>query len=262
MFIVAIDMPPGQPDSLAKPFAEATGKTNYEALARLRGIGACPLVVATFDKEDPARGLSERLRASGFQCIVLSEVEQNREASAMSVQRITFNPDGMTLGPTAKEAIEIPYAGVRAIVRGTSSVMHTAIEISKEKKFSAGKAILTSGLSFTSTTERKIETASEVREGIITLYIENHPPMLLRESGLDYNYLGGLKQATRMANFSKVAGELRARCTQALYDERLLNRQTQAQVLGPMLSPHKHLHIATAIIRKSIMKEYSLASRT
>lgn len=262
MIIVAIDMPLGAPDQFAKPFSEATGKTNFEALARLRGASGCPLAIASFNAPEPASALAGNLTGAGFKCIVLDQSALDEELAPFRVRRFSLDsPDTLVLWTAQNEQMDIPYANLRAILKGTSSVSHTDVETIKETKFSASKAIMSSGLAFTTTTEKTVETTTEERENFMKLYIDNAPPILMRESGIDYSSLGALKQPSRMANFMKVGQEIRSRAKGAAYDERLLNRQVQAQVLGPTLNPLSHIHIATALMKRSILKEGIIGSK-
>jgi hypothetical protein len=59
-----------------------------------------------------------------------------------------------------------------------------------------------------------------------------------------------LVYVTCSLNFTYLISELRRRCPDALYDERLLSRAGQVALLGPSLNPEEHLIVATALLRK------------
>ncbi len=69
-----------------------------------------------------------------------------------------------------------------------------------------------------------------------------------RESELLYRSLGGVLHPSRAANFAQVVSEVRRRCPQAVYDERLASRPGQAQLLGPSLAPAQHLDVAISVL--------------
>jgi hypothetical protein len=62
--------------------------------------------------------------------------------------------------------------------------------------------------------------------------------------------LGAALQQTRQANFSYLLEELRRHRADARYDDRLLTRAGQVQLLGPSLSPEQYLDIATSLLAK------------
>jgi len=110
-------------------------------------------------------------------------------------------------------------------------------------------ALLTSGLKMTKTTEKNLESTLETRKGSFTC-MRGSANAHFREGRLTYEALGIAMQPTRQANFVYLLEELRRHSPEAIYDDRLMNRAGQVQLLGPSFSPEKHLNIATSLLAK------------
>jgi hypothetical protein len=250
MHVVAIHSLPGQKELLSTALSEALGCTVYEARARLRLPGSGPVIVAVSAAAEPAEELIRKLRVNGFDALLLKEDEIRSGTARFVVRKFRFGDDGLITGTGAGESLAIDYGSIDLFIRGTSIAQVTGKETVKEKKFDPGLALLTSGMKMTKTTEKILERTTQTREGFLLIYAGEHPVLLLREGGLSYDSLGTALQPTRQANFSHLIGELRRRCPEAPYDDRLLTRAGQIQVLGPLLSPEEHLDIAISLLAK------------
>ena len=250
MHIVAIHNLPENKESLAATLAAALGATVYEALSRLRSLGKGPFVVSVFAAIGPAEELVKKLRAGGFDSALLKEGEIETEAAGFVVRKFRFSGDALIVESRNEESLAIDYSSIELILRGTSIAQSTTTQTVKEKKFDPGMALLTSGLKMTKTTEKILESTVQTREGFVYLYAGDQQTLIFREGGLSYDSLGTALQPTRQANFSYLLEELRRRSQEAIYDDRLLNRAGQVQLLGPSLRPENHMHIATSLLAK------------
>jgi hypothetical protein len=250
MHIVAIYNLPEKKEPLAETLATALGATVYEALSRLRPPGQGPLVVAVSAALGQAEGLLTRLKASGFDAALLKDDEIETEAVRFVVRKFRLGGDALIAESAAEESLALAYSSIELIIRGTAIAQTTVTETVKEKKFDPGMALLTSGLKMTKTTEKVLENTIQTREGFFHLYAGDQQKLVFRESGLLYNSLGTALQPTRQANFAYLLAELRRRSPDAFYDDRLLSRAGQVQLLGPSLSPEKYLDIATSLLAR------------
>ena len=107
----------------------------------------------------------------------------------------------------------------------------------------------------TKTTKNVREVTTEARQAFVTIYARDSSTFVFRENSLVYDSLGPAVQLTRAANFIYLVAELRRRCPDALYDERLLSRTGQATLLGPSLNPEENLIVATALLSKVLRDE-------
>ena len=239
-----------QNKALAETLAAALGATVYEALSRLRPPGTGPFVVGVFAAIGPAEELMKRLRAGGFEVALLKEDEIETEAAGFIVRKFRFSKDALIVESRKEESLAVDYSSIDLIIRGTSIEQSAVTETIKEKKFDPGMALLTSGLKMTKITEKTLKSTMQTREGFFYLYAGDQQTLIFREGGLTYDALGIAMQPTRQANFVYLLEELRRRSPEAVYDDRLLNRAGQVQLLGPALSPEKHLNIATSLLAK------------
>lgn len=249
--MVAIHKLPEFSDDLAKALAGALGNTVYEAALRLRASKEGPLVVGVFEAQELAEQLREKLQAESFHVIFLSqdEVEPPRV-----VRRPSFSEQGFMMEPRQGKGAVIPYANIRLILRATSFSSTTEIETVKETKFSLGAAVISSGLKVSKTVETTQETTVESRENFFHLYDTSLHVYLFPESDMQFESLGPDIKPTRMANFNFLIEELGRLCPGLLFDDRLKTRLAQTQLLGPKLSPDKHLPLALSMLAKSMLR--------
>ena len=241
------------PEALAPPLAEALGQTLHEGLSRLRGAGPGPIVIGTHQNRAQADGMAEALTVAGFTVVIVDDEDFAREAACLAVRRFAFEPEGLMAESAGGESFMIAPDDMRFILRGTGIVSHEVTEKTKEKKFSAGLAIATQGLVTSTTVERTKVTTVQEREGFAHVYTAAGRVVEFRETRVDYSSLGDLKQPTRLLNFAWTVAELRRFAPEAPYDERLLTRNSQAQLLGPVLSPETHLMNACALLAKTLI---------
>lgn len=252
MHIVAIYNLSEQKEVFATTLAAALGATVYEALSRLRSPGEGPFVVGVFAAIGAAEELVKKLRAGGFEAALLKEDEIETEAAGFAVRKFRFSSDTLIVESRKEESLAIDYSSIDLIIRGTSIAQSIVTETVKEKKFDPGMALLTSGLKMTKTTEKTLESTVQTTEGFFYLYAGDQQTLIFREGGLLYDTLGIALQPTRQANFVYLLEELRRHSPEAIYDDRLMNRAGQVQLLGPSLSPGKHMNIATSLLAKVI----------
>jgi hypothetical protein len=255
MYVVAIHDIGEEKESLAKTLSSAIGKTELEARARLNAPGSGPFVVGVFGEEAGANDLAGKLRSGGVRVAVLGGENIAREAAAWNIRRFDLGEKELLVESSKGDRRPVSYEEIDLILRGTGITSSTSTETTKERSFSFGRAILSSGLSVTKTTTTTREVTNQEREGFFILYAGDEPPLSFRENRVLYDSLGPVRQLSRSANFTFLLAELRRRCTAARYDERLLNRPGQAALLGPLLDPEGHLVIATALLSRVLREK-------
>ena len=248
--MVAIHKLPEFTDDLAKALAGALGNTVYEAALRLRASKEGPLVVGVFEGQEQAEELREKLQAGSFHVILLA---QDDVETPRVVRKPAFSEEGFRLEPRQGKGAVIPYANIKVLLRATGFTSSTEIETVKEKKLSLGKAVLTSGLSVSKTTETTHEKTVETRENFFHLYDTSSHVYVFHESELIFEALGSDIKPTRMANYNFIIEELRRLCPGLRYDDRLKTLLAQTQLLGPKLSPDRHLPLALSLLAKSLL---------
>jgi hypothetical protein len=255
MNIAAIHNLPDNKEELAAELADALEVTLYDARSRLSVPGNGPIVVAIGKELDAVEKTAERLRAGGFDVIVLNEDDIETLAGRFIVREFRLDDKELVLGSRDGESLAIAYSGIDLILRGTCIAVSSTTEAETKRKFSPGRAILSGGLIMSKTTKTVKNISTEEREGFFYLYSKNRPVAVFLENDLLYDSLGPALQPSRMANFAYLLAELQQRQPDAIFDDRLLRRAEQALMLGPRLSPEDHLDAAIALLAKKLLQK-------
>jgi len=252
MHIVAIHHLGQDRETRAAALAFALGMTMYEALSRLRSPGNGPFTIGVFAEQERAMQMAEKLQSAGFSAVVLTEAEIAAELSPLIVRKFVLSEHDLAAVSETGKSLRISFQQVRLILRGIGIVRGTGTETVKDRSVSLGRAVMSGGLVLTKTTKTVKEVAIEERAPFFNLYAGDKPVMVFRENALVYDSLGPALQSSRALNFTYLLAELRRRCQNAHYDERLLTRPAQIALLGPTLNPEEHLSIATALLAKTL----------
>ncbi len=252
MHVVAIHNLRGNEDLLAHGLAATLGKTHYETRSRVRAPGGGPSVVATFAEPEPAMRCAAELEARSFDTLVLDENAFESDARRFIVRSFELTDAALVAVDRFGGTLEVPYAAIDLLLRGTRSLIETETRTRKGRKFSVARLVLSGGLLMTAPTRTRQKITTEQRELFLHVYARDRPPLALRENGLLYQSLGAHLRPTRMANFAFLVDELRRRSTAALWDDRLTARSGQAQLLGTALSPDEYLDIAISLLARSL----------
>jgi len=252
VYIVAIDNLGEDREGIARALSEALETTVYDALIRVRVPGKGPLTVAVYGEKSSALERAEKLGAAGFRPLVLGQDEVETDEMRIIVRKFLFGDSELEIEARTGDPVRIEYALIDIIIRGTRIAQNTETETVKGRKFDAGRAILSGGLMPTKSVKVTQQSTTELREGFIHLYSGNRKPLVFLESALRYESLGPALQPTRAANFTCVLAELRRRCPGAVYDDRLVSKAGQSQMLGPVFAPEKHLDMAVSLLLRSL----------
>lgn len=252
MHVVAIHSLGQDRETHASALALALDKTMYEVLSRLRSPGNGPFTVGVFADQERAMQMEAKLRSAGFSAVLLTEREIAAELSPLIVRKFVLSENDLAVATETGQSLSIPFRNVRLILRGTGTVRGTTTETVKSRSVSLGRAVMSGGLMLTKTTKTVQEVAVEERTAFFNLYAGDNPVLVFRENALVYDSLGPKLQPSRALNFTCLIAELRRRCPEAQYDERLLTRPAQIALLGPTLNPEEHLSVATALLAKTL----------
>jgi hypothetical protein len=250
MHIVAIYDLKDDKETLAGSLASALGVTNYEALSRLRSPGDGPFTVSISAEKEKALLLAERLQSAGFKAVVLTDKDIEDEDCAWLVVRFVLNDQDLIVEAGNDKKISIQFKDIDLILRGTGIAGSDSTETVKNRSLNLGRAVLSGGLILSKTTKTVRDVTVEERESFVNLYCGENPILVFRENSLAYDSLGAALKMSRKENFAYLVSEFLRLCPCAEYDERLLTRPAQVALLGPVLSPEKNLHAATALLAK------------
>ena len=255
MHVLAIYNVKENKEELAGVLATVLKVTVFEAHSRLRAPGNGPLVVGVFAEELQAKNLADELKSKGFSAVVLNDDEIKEETNQWLVRRFYFGEKDLIVKSNDGRSLTIAYRDVNLILHGIGILSSTSTETTKKRSLSLSNAILTGGLKVMKTTKTMHEVTNEERERFLTLYAGYLPTLAFHETGLVYDSLGPARGLSRSMNFIQLTAELRRLCTGAQYDERLLNKASQANLLGPLLKPDQYIAIATALLAKVLLAQ-------
>ncbi len=255
MNIVAIHKIPDNKDGAAAILSEITGTTRYEAGSRLSVAGRFPVVVAAYSEFPPAEETAAKLRSGGFGAIVLKQDEIKSEKEHFIVRKFFLDDRELRVESRQEKSLVVDYCSIDLILRGTCIQQTTKTVTEKGKKFSISRAVISGGLIMTKSTEKSHVNISENREMFLHLYTGSGYIIVFRENSLVYLSLGSMLKPARSANFAFINAELKRRCSASNYNESLLNRAVQAQILGPLFNPEEHLDIAISFMAKSLRQK-------
>jgi hypothetical protein len=250
MHVVAIYGLSGDVAENARVLAGTLGVTPYEARARVQIQGGGPAVVGTRPDASGAEALADQLRSAGFSVLVCDTGVAD-EVIAFEARSFELGHHALVAATSDGERREIPWTCIDLLVRGVSSTRETTRKKVKQRQLSLGRAVVTGGLMLHKTKETEQVSTATTFEGFVVGYSTVYGPVALRELGVAYQSLGAAMQPSRTANFLHLVGELRRLAVQATFDDRLMRRAVQQQILGPTLDAEDHLDLAVALMARA-----------
>ena len=220
MHLVTLLRAPDSLDRAAAALGARQGTSAYEARTRL--AGEFPRVVAVLADGALALAQAAGLRADGLAAAVLDGAEIAHDRGRDVAASLAFGPTSLVATMRDGRTREVDYGAVTLLIHGVRVGVATSVEESTVKSFSAGRAILTGGLSMRTSKTVTTTKTTEQRETFVYLHESGGGPALaVYERGMNYAFLGAALAPSSMANFTAVLTTLRARCPAARYDARL-----------------------------------------
>lgn len=245
MFLVAIHhVPsPGQPE-MAR-LAKALECSVHEARQRLV---ATPSVVRRVPDQAKAEALKERLAAEGIAGFLVHPQTEPCIADAVEVRRFAFEADGLRVWDRYDDTRAVSGSDIVLIVRGHETWRAVSETTVKKKKLNAALAVATGGLVSRTSTTKTTRDVQETLAGFVHVYTQHGGALRFEEMALDFRGLDEALEPSRVRNMMRLLERLRATAPRAVFDERLMRRAGQSQLLGPQLPPESHLPEASAVL--------------
>jgi hypothetical protein len=241
----------GETTELAQAISGSLGITAFEARQRISGGG--PIVVASFADAEQAFVLVKKLNHSGIATLVVNTTEACSRAAYVIVRRFELNESSLRVETRNRRRAEIPYREIVVLLLATSIIEYSETKTVAERKFSLGKTILGGGIPMSKKVEHQKKVATEERRRVLYLYASSRQqPIIFSQDAMTYDGLGAAMQISRDLNFTYLVSELRRRSPLAAYDDRLMKRVGQVQLLGPALEPTTNLDLAAEILARSL----------
>jgi hypothetical protein len=229
VFAVAITELAGGIDAEATALASDLAVTAYEA--RMLLAPGMPAVVRTTPDRALALDLLARLRARGHDAVACDTAAVVASSAMLSMRRFRLGPEAITLDdhPEARLA----YADILAL---TPAVHRRRTDVDtqvRETKFSATRAIVTSGLSMTKTTKKDTHSSTEERTAVLYVFPRGTgTPWLLSDRGTSWAGHGRPVAHSEAENYRIAVAALRERAPGAAFDDRLVARKATPERVG------------------------------
>ena len=231
---------------LTQALATALGITAFDARQRLVSNG--PAVVSCLADPQLAQAVSVKLQKNGFNAFVVDVEAALSKRPVFSLRRFKFESDSIHIEEIDGRKSSIAYKDIKFILPAFLITKQTETNAVTEKKFSVGKTIMSGGIPMRKNVSSQEVTAHEEREKVLYLCGGNRARIIGAQSTLLYDGLGEKMQPSKDMNFNSLVAEMRQRCPNASYDDRLLRRAEQVKLLGPTLSPDSHIDLAVDIL--------------
>ena len=220
--LVIAELPPS-PDAEATA-ARVTGQPLAEVRTRL--AGPLPRVLLVDADDERARALAAALEGEGFTAIACDPRMAPADDDRLVARTLAWNAGGhLLIANGSGEAEEMTATSLALVQRGLRTTTTSEITKKKERRLSAGRALLSGGLILTKTVQTESVRTSTERDPFLLLHRgDGQRDVMLYARRLDYAFLGAAMQPTSTANFETLLERLRAWAPAVSVDQRAANQ--------------------------------------
>lgn len=256
--LVAVIRGEGPLPERALALASALSLSIVEARARLV---ATPSIVARAPTAEAAALVAGSIKAAGFDTLAFDPAASPFVTRQLQVRSFEFKDDVFRASPRQGASVEVPLAAIRLILRGTETTTEVQEKAVSSKKFNPALAVATGGLVMRTKKSTTVRSVSESMSGFVHVYATKGPPLLFSEFSLDFQGLGASLERSRMLNMKVLLDTLRGAAPNGAFDDRLMRRSSQAQLLGPGLPPETNISVASALLAMAVWAAPGAPSR-
>lgn len=251
MYLVAIHHWQQETAEVAEIVATALNILVFEARQKI--VGGEPVVIASFADQNRAEELAIKITRAGIPTWVIDTLKVRNNNLQQHATRVELGAQTLQVKISTGEFLEIEYETIDLLLLATCS----AGQIGKgntttRRKFSLGKTLLAGGIPMTKKVKTTEILSTEERDKTLWLYSNTGEALVFTRNALVYSDLGKTRRMTRDLNFTYFLKELQRLAPQARYNDRLLTRVGQVQVLGTVLNPESNLDLAFEILSQSL----------
>lgn len=245
---MVVDRVTGDGEQIARALAQALGCTPYDVRASVNAPGGGPAVVSVHADPKAADATCALVRGAGL----TAQVVAVRGIELLEARKFELDTSALAVESRDGVAARIPFTAIDLLLRGVRQIRRTQTETVSQKKVAIDRMILSGGLVNTRMQETTRTTTQTDSDEFVVVFAGTEAPWVLRERELVYQSLGPALQPSRAANFRFLAGELRARAAQAIWDDRLMRPASQSQMLGRTLPVEEHLEFLVGLVAASV----------
>lgn len=218
MLLVALKAPAITP-VLLSVVAQATGLSAADVRPRMSGPG--PWVLAVSATAETLASMLLALEKLQVQALVCDPSVVPSDNDRVVVRNLAFGPSQLVATDGTGVEHSCNYSAISLIQQG--SRVHTSVETTKttQRKFSAGRALLTGGLSLTKKEVISETKKTETSERFVLLSrSDGEADLMLYERRLNYQFLGSQMQSSSFANLQSLVARIKEK-TAAVVDDRV-----------------------------------------
>jgi hypothetical protein len=230
MFVVALVSLSTSAEAETAALAADLQITAYEAGQLVRAM--LPSVVLRTPDGARAEALAASIRKRGQRALACDLAQVIGSDAMHTVRGFKLETDALVSESQNGTSERLPWADVRCAVKAVHHLSAQSVEVTRERKFDLGRAVITQGLSVTKVTSKESVVAVAQREPVLYLFRKSGLPWLLAESQGRYGDLGPLVRPTRQENFTTLLRLIRERLAQVPWDERLVNLKPRADKMS------------------------------
>jgi hypothetical protein len=222
VYVVAIAQLATAVDVEAVPLAADLGATVYEA--RLLLAAGVPVVVKSTADKATALDLLAKLRARRHGAVACDAASVVAANAMTTMRRFRVGVDAVSLDDRPDERLD--YEDVLAFIVAVHRRRTETATETRDRQFSATRAIASGGVLLTKTVKTATHTTTEDRERVLYVFRKSGArPWILHERGTIWAGLGRPVAPTESENFRVAIDVLRERAPAAAYDDRLVTRK-------------------------------------
>jgi hypothetical protein len=202
-----------------KSVAAAAGLAAADVRMRLSGV--LPRVLLSEREADNLDGAAAALGRLGFATVICDPAAAPTDDDRIIGRRVAVDGEVLQIWDGADTCHELPRPAIALVQRGLRTSTETTTTTTTQRKFDAGRALLSGGLMLTRKATQTTTQTTETRELFLLIQRrDGAPDVILYERRLDYRFLGAEMQPASRANFDRLLARLRAFCPRTPFDER------------------------------------------
>ena len=249
MYLVAVHRWQQGATVVAEIIAAALNILVFEARQKI--TGGEPVTIASFADQNQAEELATKLNNAEVPALVIDPQRVRNHNRQQHASHFELGEQTLQIETFSGELLNIRYETIDLLLLATCCADQVE-STSTQRKFSLGKTLLAGGLPRTKKIKITETLKAEERDKTLWIFTCTGETLVFTCNVMSYTGLGEARQMTRELNFTYLLKELQRSAPQARYNDRLLTRVAQVQVLGPILSPESDLDLAFEILSQSL----------
>ena len=219
-YVVAIVSLSTSVEDEARALAADLGTIAYEERQKL--APGLPAIVLSTTELELAEVFTAKLRGRKHRAHWCSSSDVVPASEMTRLRNFAFEPDALVAGDE-----RLPWSDISVLIRATHRFHTEGTTTVKTTKLDLGRAVLTGGLMITKTKKQEVVTRSDNSEPVLYIFrASGEPAWILHEQRTNFAALGADLTPTAPRNFVLAIDRIRARATNARFDERLAARKT------------------------------------